>query len=116
MVLGHALDMTALHGGKANNDTIDSHKMAALLRGGRLPQASVYPAEMRGTRDLLRRRTHLLRQRSALLAHVQQTNSPYNLPDIGTHIAYNANRVGVAERVHDPAVPQTIEVDLALIT
>ena len=39
VVLGHALDMTALHGGKAQNDKIDSHKMAALLRGGMLPQA-----------------------------------------------------------------------------
>ena len=38
-VLGHALSMKALHGGKAKNDTIDSHKIAALLRGGMLPQA-----------------------------------------------------------------------------
>ena len=40
-VLGHALYMKAIHGGKAKNDTIDSHKIAALLRGGMLPQASV---------------------------------------------------------------------------
>ena len=38
-VLGHALSMQAIHGGKAKNDTIDSHKIAALLRGGLLPQA-----------------------------------------------------------------------------
>jgi transposase len=38
-VLGHALYMKASHGGKAKNDTIDSHKIAALLRGGMLPQA-----------------------------------------------------------------------------
>jgi transposase len=55
-VLGHALYMKAIHGGKANNDTIDAHKSAVLLRGGMLPQAYVYPAEMRATRDLLRRR------------------------------------------------------------
>ena len=40
-VLGHALYMTAIHGGKAKNDKIASHKIAALLRGGMLPQASV---------------------------------------------------------------------------
>ena len=51
-VLGHALSMKAMHGGKAKNDTIDSHKIAVLLRGGMLPQASVSPAEMRATRDL----------------------------------------------------------------
>ena len=54
-VLGHALSMKAIHGGTANNDTIAAHKMARLLRGGMLPQASVYPAAMRATRDLLRR-------------------------------------------------------------
>ena len=40
-VLGHVLYMKAIHGGKANNDTIDAPKIAALLRGGMLPQASV---------------------------------------------------------------------------
>ena len=40
-VLGHALYMTAIHGGKATHDTIDAPKIAVLLRGGMLPQASV---------------------------------------------------------------------------
>jgi transposase len=115
-VLGHALSMKAIHGGKAKNDKIDAHKIAVLLRGGMLPQAYVYPAEMRATRDLLRRRRHLARKRGELLAHVQNTNSQYNLPAIGKKIAYKANRDGVAERFADPAVQKSIEVDLALIT
>jgi transposase len=115
-VLGHALYMKAIHGGKAKNDKIDSQKIAALLRGGMLPQAYVYPAEMRATRDLLRRRTHLMRKRAELLAHVQNTNSQYNLPEIGKKIAYKANRQGVANRFTDLAVQKNIEVDLALIT
>jgi hypothetical protein len=51
-VLGHALSMKAIHGGKAKHDKIDAQKMAALLRGGLLPQAYVSPADMRATRDL----------------------------------------------------------------
>jgi len=51
-VLGHALSMTAIHGGKAKNDKSDSHKIAVLLRGGLLPQASVYPAPRRAPRAL----------------------------------------------------------------
>ena len=82
-VLGHALYMKAIHGGKAKNDKIDAQKIAVLLRGGMLPQAYVYPAAMRATRDLLRRRTHLMRKRAELLTHIQQTNSQYNLPEIG---------------------------------
>jgi len=114
-VLGHALYMKAIHGGKAKNDRIDAQKIAVLLRGGMLPQAYVYPAAMRATRDLLRRRMHLMRKRAELLTHVQQTNSQYNLPEIGKKIAYKANRTGVAERFADPAVQKSIEVGLALI-
>jgi Transposase len=75
-VLGHALYMKAIHGGKAKNDQSDAQKIAALRRGGMLPQASVYPAAMRATRDLFRRRTPLMRTRSELLAHVQLTKPP----------------------------------------
>jgi transposase IS116/IS110/IS902 family protein len=55
---------------------------------------------------------HLMRHRAGLLAHIQNTNSPYNLPQIGKKLAYTANRDGVAERFPDPAVQQSIEVDL----
>ena len=115
-VLGHALSMKAMHGGKAKNAKIDSQKIAALLRGGMLPQAYVYPAAMRAPRDVLRRRTHLMRNRAALLAHGQHTNSQYHLPAIGKKIAAKANRPGVAERFDDAAVHKTIAVALALIT
>ena len=114
-ILGHALYMKAIHGGKAKNDKIDAQKIAVLLRGGMLPQAYVYPAAMRATRDLLRRRMHLMRKRAELLTHVQQTNWQYNMPEIGKKIAYKANRAGVAERFADPAVQKSVEVDLALI-
>ncbi len=38
-VLGHALAMKAIHGGKAKNDKIDSHKIAVLLGNGALEYA-----------------------------------------------------------------------------
>jgi len=38
----------------------DSDKLTTLLRGGMFPLAYVYPAGMRETRDLLRRRMHLV--------------------------------------------------------
>jgi transposase len=81
-----------------------------------LPQAYVDPAAMRATRDLLRRRTHLMRKRAELLSHGQNTNSQSNLPEIGQKIAYKAKRDGVAKRCAEAAVHKTIEVDLALIT
>jgi hypothetical protein len=114
-VLGHALSMKAIHGGKATNDKIDAQKIAVLLRGGMLPQAYVYPEGMRATRDRLRRRLPLTRKRAELLAHIQNTHSQYNLPEIGKKIASKANRDGVAARFPAPAVPKSVEVDLAWI-
>jgi transposase len=114
-VLGHALYMKAIHGGKAKNDRIDSQKIAVLLRGGMLPQAYVYPNGMRSTRDLLRRRLYLVRQRGELLAHIQNTHHQYNLPQPTARIAYQANRDGVAERFEDPSARKSVEVDFALI-
>ena len=114
-VLGHALAMKAIHGGKSKNDTIDSHKIAALLRGGLLPQAYVYPAARRSTRDRLRRRLHFVRKRGQLLAHIQNTRAQYQLPEFGRRLAYPANRVGVSEHFADPSVRKSIDVDLALL-
>ncbi len=113
-VLGHALYMKAIHGGKAKNDKIDAHKIAVLVRGGMLPMAYVYPREMRATRDLLRRRCHFTRKRAELLTHIQNTASQYLLPALGK-IAYPGNRVGVAERFRDPEVRKSVETNLALV-
>jgi len=107
--------MKAIHGSKAKNDRIDSHKIAVLLRGGLLPQAYVYPAAMRATRDLLRRRLHLVRKRGQLLAHIQNTRAQYNLPAFAKRLAYPGNRDGVVEHFPDPSVRKSIEVDVVLI-
>jgi transposase len=116
-VLGHALYMKAIHGGKAKTDTIDAHKIAVLLRGGLLPQAYVYPKGMRETRDLLRRRTFLVRRRAEALVHLTNTNSQYNRPPFAKKLAYAANRaeLDLAQRFTDPSVRKNVEVDLALI-
>ena len=109
--------MKAIHGGKAKNDKIDSAKIAHLLRGGNLPIAYVYPKGMRETRDLLRRRLYLVRHRAEAIAHIQNTNSQYNLEPFGKKLKLVANReeLNIAARFADPSVRKTIEVDLALI-
>src|SRR4029079_2728511 len=55
-VLGHALAMKHIHGGKSKSDRIDAGKLAALLRGGLFPLAYAFPRAKRQTRDLLRHR------------------------------------------------------------
>ncbi len=114
-VLGHALYMKAIHGGKAKNDKIDSYKIVSILRGGTFPLAYNYPSEMRGTRDLLRRRMHLKRKRSEMLAHVKNTNYQYNLPEFGKKIIHKCNRHMLENRFPDPSVQRSVELDMDLV-
>ena len=93
---------------------IDAHKIAVLLRGGMMPQAYVYPAALRATRDFLRGRCHWGRKRAELLAHIPHTTSQDNLPEIGKKLASKANREGGAEPLPDCSVRQTIEMAGAL--
>lgn len=114
-VLGHALYMKAIHGGKSKNDKIDSHKIATMLRAGMLPMAYVYPRQMRSTRDLLRRREYFMHQQSELLTHIKNTNSQYNLPAFTKRITAAANRAGIQDRFEDVSARKSIEADLHLL-
>jgi transposase len=115
-VLGHALAMKAIHGGKTKNDRLDARTIAGLLRGGFFPMAYVYPKAKRETRDLLRRRSFFVRQRAQLIAHVQNTNSQYNLPPFDKKLTYKGNRsAALADRFEHPSTQLAVRADLALV-
>jgi transposase len=77
--------------------------------------AYVYPKAKRQTRDLLRRRSFFVRQRSQLIAHIVNTNSQFNLPPLAKKLSYAGNRsAAIAERFSDPSTRLMIESDLAL--
>jgi transposase len=113
-LLGHALYLKAIHGGKVKNDKLDSEKLAYLLRGGNFAVAYAYPQAWRSTRDLLRRRTHYVRRRGQTLTHITCTHHQYNLPP-AAKLQYASNRTGVAEAFHDPAVRYSIETDIRML-
>jgi transposase len=70
---------------------------------------------MRATRDLLRRRCHLVRQRAELFAHIQKTNRPYNLPELGKRLTPKAKRAGVAQHFPALSVRKPLEGEVALL-
>ncbi len=115
LALGHALYMRAIHGAKAKNERIDAHKITSLLRGGLLPLSYVYPAGMRATRDLLRRRNHFTRKRAELIAHIHNTVSQYNLPPLEGNPRFKKYRAAIPGHFPDPDVRAIVELDLALI-
>ncbi len=114
-VLGHAFYMKAIHGTKSKNDRIDSYKIAALLRGGNLPMAYVYPSEMRATRDLLRRRMRFVRKRAGVLSHIQNTITQYNLPPYEGRIDEARNRGGLLEHFEDEDVQMSVAANMTML-
>ena len=114
-ILGHALYMRAIHGGKTKNDRIDSYKIACLMRGGNFPLAYAYPRAMRATRDLLRRRTGIVRHGADLKAHVVNTTSQYNLPPNRVNLKNICAREQIKATFDDPLVQRNVDLDMALL-
>ena len=115
-ILGHALYMRAIHGGKAKNDRIDSHKIARLIRGGNFPLAYVYPREMRATRDLLRRRIKMVRYSAQFKAHVSNTATQYNQTPPGKgSLRLPSGRLLMADAFNDSSVQRNVDMDLHLV-
>jgi transposase len=56
---------------KHSDDISDAFHLANLLRLGILPEGYIYPKEQRSVRDLLRRRMHLVQQRTAQILSFQ---------------------------------------------
>lgn len=64
--LAHPLYLKAIAYAKVKTDQVDAHTLAQLLRLDYIPEAFIYPRDLRPTRDLLRRRHRLVCWRSDL--------------------------------------------------
>jgi transposase len=74
----HLANTTAIEqysGLKHSDDESDAQWLAELLRLGILPEGYIYPKEERAVRDLLRKRSHLVRQHTANVQSVQNLMS-----------------------------------------
>jgi len=94
------------NGLKYTDDNSDARWLAHLLRLGVLPKGYIYPRADRPVRDLLRKRSQLVRQRTTNLLSIQ------NLLTRNTGSSLNANRVkGLDVQQVDELLP---DGDLAL--
>ena len=110
-VLGHALYMKAIHGGKAKNDKIDSYKIAKLINSGMMPEAYAYPEHMRSTRDLMRRRTFFVRECAEVKTHIKIMNHQYNLPALSVNLKNTSSHNLVLERFDDASAKRSVQAD-----
>src|SRR5207253_8159767 len=75
------------NGLKYTDDHSDARWLAHLLRLGVLPEGYIYPKKERAVRDLLRKRSQLVRQRTANLLSIQ------NLVTRNTGSSISANQI-----------------------
>ena len=85
------------------------------MRGGNFPLAYVYPKEMRATRDLLRRRTKLVRHGAHLKVHFSNTTSQYNLPTHKVNLKNVSAREHLKTAFPDRVVQRNIGLDMAVL-
>jgi transposase len=115
-VLGHALYMKLIHGGKTKDDAIDSRKMADLLRTNLFPLAYAYPREMREVRDLNRRRVKFVNERAALARHIKVLLYQQGYSDFPTNLVKGKDiRKRVLTYKVSPSVAMSIEYNLELM-
>jgi transposase len=87
---------------KHTDEESDARWLAQLLRLGILPEGYIYPKEERAVRDLLRKRSQLVRQRTMNLLSIQ------NLVTRNTGNALSGNRIKrLTMREVDELLPQT---------
>jgi transposase len=97
---------------KYSNDANDARWLAHLLRLGLLPEGYIYPKETRAVRDLLRKRSQLVRQRTSQVLSIE------NLVARNLGLALNGNEVkrltleAVQELLPDPRLALAVASNL----
>ncbi len=100
---------------KHSGDFSDARHLAHLLRLGILPTGYIYPREQRAVRDLLRKRSQLVRQRSAQILSISNLIAR----DLGTHAG--GNEIKRWQSAHIDALPlldeqiQALKANLAVM-
>jgi transposase len=115
-LLGHALYIKRMSGGKHKNDPTDARAIADLLRTNRFPLAYAYPAQMRSTRDLLRRRHFFVRKRAGTFTHMQITlNQNGFIKSFRNDVQRKCDRRSLITLTQDASVQHILSTDLDYI-
>ena len=77
--LAHTMGLYMITGAKVKTDRRDAFSLAKLLRLDAIPEAYIYPKETRPIRDLLRRRTRLVRLRAEAYVAIKRKFQQYGI-------------------------------------
>ncbi len=77
--LAHTMGLYMISGAKVKTDRRDAFSLAKLLRLNAIPEAYIYPKDSRPIRDLLRRRTRMVRLRAEAFRAINVTYQKYGM-------------------------------------
>jgi transposase len=100
---------------KYSNDESDARWLAKLLRLGILAEGYIYPKEERPVRDLLRKRSHLVRQRTSQVLSVQNLFARNTGRRLSASGVKRLSEAQVAEMVPDENLALAIESSVAVL-
>jgi transposase len=91
---------------KYGDDNSDSRWLAQMLRLGVLPEGYIYPKEERAVRDVLRKRSHLVRQRTSNILSIQ------NIVTRNTASSLKANLI---KKISDSEIDELLSLEEAAL-
>ena len=102
-------------GMKYTDDRHDARWLAHLLALGILPEGYIMPPEERGLRDLLRRRSFLVHQRTSLYLSVKSIFARCNCQKVTTQDIRGLDSSAVRTMFDDPHVAESVAVMLPVV-
>ena len=113
--LANPAEMQQYSGMKYTDDTWDSYWLAHLLRLGILPEGYIYPKEIRPIRDLLRKRTMLVRHRTAHILSLQNMVNRNTGRKVNVNDAKRLSEEKISEQLTDEHRKMAVQSDKAVI-
>ena len=100
--LAHVLGLAAITAAKVKTDKRDAFALAKLLRMDAIPKAFIYPQQMRAPRDLLRRRSHVVRKRADEYGAIRRTLLRYGILEHTRHSTQSLDEHGLESLFDHP--------------
>jgi transposase len=100
---------------KYTDDKTDARWLAHMLRLGILPTGWIYPKEKRAVRDLLRRRSQLVRQKTANRLGLRNVLERSGAKRLSGNALKRVSKADLCEWIEDPNVRLSMAASLAVI-
>ncbi len=113
--LAHTLGLKAISWSKKKTDKWDAFTLARLLRVNMIPQAYIYPYELRPVRDLLRERIRLVTKRATEYGAISRMLLRYNIQGYNRNMVKHFTEKDIHQLYHHPFIRSKVTMELERI-